>query len=200
MIQRIAQPTQNQMATMNSTLDKENFVTLGGDEANTLHKVRVVKFFRNLGTLVENKSKYGLLDLRGRLVVPCVMDAMEIIPDLGYCYTGRGDKRGLYTDEFGYIPTIYDNIVACGSRCEVVFHGMTGYLDTYKKFVFSKDVQLGCPSLTLKEELAHELHRNLRAGVLDEVDGEYRHQDALSQMTYGKDAAYVVRLYGRQIN
>ena len=161
-------------------------------------EVRVVKTFANFGTLIERNGKYGLLDMKGDVLVPCAMDSLEVIPDLGYCYTGKGRLRGLYSDEFGYIPAIYDNIVACGKRCEVVYHGMPGYLNEEKKFFYSKEVQLGAPSLTLQEEVAQELARARRQDELVLLGEEFCLQDRFTQMCYEKNGGYVFRLYGNR--
>ena len=160
--------------------------------------VREVKTFANFGTLIKRNGKYGLLDMKGDVLVPCAMDSLEVIPDLGYCYTGRGRFRGLYSDEFGYIPAIYDNIVACGKRCEVVYHGMPGFLNEEKKFFYSKEVQLGAPSLTLKEELIQDLKRIQRQDDLNLLGEEYMIKDRFSQVNYEKSGSYVIRLYGNR--
>ena len=160
----------------------------------------VVKSFEYFGVLVRREGMYGFLDLQGNVVVPCVMDAMEVIPDLGYCYTGKGHLRGLYSMELGYIPTIYDNVVACGNRCEVVYHGLPGYLNEYKKFFFSKDVKLEFLSSSLKEDLQEELAGARKAGVVTEADSEWRFRDAFSQVMYDKGGDYVIRRYGKRLS
>ena len=161
-------------------------------------EVKVLKTFANFGTMIERNGKYGLLDMKGDVLVPCAMDSLEVIPDLGYCYTGRGHLRGLYSDEIGYVPAIYDNIVACGKRCEVVYHGMPGYLNEDKKFFYSKDVQIGFPSLTLKEELAQELCKVQSQSEPLASGEELLLQTRFTQISYEKTGSYVIRLYGNR--
>ena len=192
------------MRSNTSTVQHDFFVfnpsTFVTNPFHNMHETefQVIKTFQRLGTLICRNQKYGLVDSNNKELVPCVMDSIEIIPDLGCCYTGKGSLRGFYSNELGYIPTIYDNIAVYDTHCEVVYHAMPGYLNEHKKFVLSKDILLNQPLETLRDELQQEFRRKMQKGVLQNLGSEYRYHDSLSQITYGMNGNYVIRLYGRQ--
>jgi len=67
------------------------------------------KFYGGIAQ-VENKEKYGLINLSGKLIVPCIYDAIDYFRG-GMAVVKKNEKYG-FIDYSGklIIPTIYDNV------------------------------------------------------------------------------------------